>query len=134
MFSAKIRIDQRYMTKRFALCGNGVGVVGGIHQIVEIVAFGAGQRHQRDGHLRIMHRGGGENARNRNLTASDIDMELIAGPAFLESLAIFLGADIACGGEVGAHLFDGLCRLVLQPRRLWWWPFLRFFWASRFFL
>jgi len=46
------------------------------------------------------------------------------------TLTVFLGADIARGGQFGQHLIDVLRGLPFQTRRLRLWPLLVLAWAS----
>ena len=71
----------------------------------------------------------GQHARDRDLAAGDIDVELIADPGLLEALAVFLGADIAGGREVRDRLAGVLSRLTLEARWFRLWPFAGSFFA-----
>jgi len=72
-----------------------VGVVGGIHQVVEILNALRRDGHQRDGGLRIVHAGAGEQRGDGDLAVGDIEMEFIAGPIILVAAAIGFCADVA---------------------------------------
>ena len=52
------------------------------------------------------------------MAAGDVQMQFVADPGFLVALAVFLGADIARGGQIGEHLIDGLRGLPFEPRPL----------------
>ncbi len=97
----KVAINQQDVAERHAWCGGGGGVIGRIHQIIELEDAGAGHGHQGNGDLAVTHGGRGQHASDRNLAAGDIDMQLIADPCLLIALAVLLGADIARGGEIG---------------------------------
>src|SRR5208283_4840802 len=66
----------------------------------------------------VVNGGGGQQAGDGNLAAGDVDVQLVADPGLLVALAVFLGADVAGGGQFGEHLVDGLRGLPLEPRRL----------------
>src|ERR1019366_8412972 len=83
----------------------------------------AGHGHQGDGDLAVVDGSRGQHARDRDLAAGDIDVQLVADPGLLVALAVFLGADIAGGGEIREHLAGGLRRLTLQARWFRLWPF-----------
>ena len=124
MLGAKVGVDDRLMAERAAVVMNGGGVVGGVHEIVEIGNPRAGHGHQGNGDLTVVNGSRGQHAGDGDLAAGDIDMQLVADPGLLVALAVFLGADVAGGGQLGEHLVDGLRGLPLQPRRLGLWPLL----------
>src|SRR5271154_3025925 len=103
---------------------NSGGVVGRIHQIVEIGDAGAGHGHQGNGDLTVVDGSRGQHAGDRDLAAGDVEMEFVAVPGFLVALAVFLAADIARGGQLGKHLPEILRGLPFQTRRLGLWPLL----------
>src|ERR1700722_3646663 len=54
MLGAEVAIDDRHMAERLCVVMNGGGVVGRIHQIVEIGDAGAGHGHQGNGDLTVV--------------------------------------------------------------------------------
>src|SRR5208337_628836 len=54
--------------------------------------------------------------------AGYVDVQFVPGPGFFVALAVFLGADVAGGGQVGEHLAEVLRDLPLETRRLRLWP------------
>src|SRR5271165_4915336 len=108
MLGAKVAVDDRRVAERTAVVMNGGGVVGGVHEIVEIGNPRAGHGHQGNGDLTVVNGGRSQHAGDGDLAASDVDMQLVADPGFLVALAVFLGADIASGGQFGKHLVDVL--------------------------
>ena len=118
------------MAERLALGVNGGGVIGGVHEIVEIGDARAGHGHQGNGDLTVVNGGRGQHAGDGDLAAGDVDMQLVADPGLLVALAVFLGADIAGFGQFGEHLVDVLRGLPLQTRRLGLWPLFVFARAS----
>ena len=96
---AIVAVDDRRMAERLAVVMDGGGVVGRIHQVVEIGDAGAG--HQGNGDLTVVDGSRSKHAGDRDLAAGDIQMQFVADPGFLVALAVFLGADIARGGQIG---------------------------------
>ena len=107
-----------------AVLVDGDGVVGRIHQIVRIGDPGAGHGHQRNGDLTVVDGSRGQHAGNRDLAAGDIQMQFITDPGFFIALAVFIGADVARGGQLGEHLIEFLHGLVFEPRWFGLWPLL----------
>src|SRR5208283_2586085 len=107
MLGAKVAVDDRRVAERTAVVMNGDGVVGGVHEIVEIGNPRAGHGHQGNGDLTVVNGGRSQHAGDGDLAASDVDMQLVADPGFLVALAVFLGADIAGGGQL---TFCVVCR------------------------
>src|SRR5271165_5117799 len=124
VLGAKVAIDDRRMAERLAVVMDGGGVVGRIHEIVEIGDAGAGHGHQGNGDLTVVDGSRGQDAGDRDLAAGDIQMQFVADPGFLVALAVLLGADIARGGQIGEHLIEVLRGLPFEARRLGFWPFL----------
>src|SRR5271168_3859255 len=54
MLHAEVAIDDRHMAERLCVVMNSGGVVGHIHQIVEIGDAGAGHGHQGNGDLTVV--------------------------------------------------------------------------------
>src|SRR5271169_693481 len=124
MLGAEVAIDDRHMAERLCVVMNSGGVVGRIHQIVEIGDAGAGHGHQGNGDLTVVDGSRGQHAGDRDLAAGDVEMEFVAVPGFLVALAVFLAADIARGGQLGEHLIEVLVGLPFEPGRLGLWPLL----------
>src|SRR5271165_6020767 len=102
MLGAKVAVDDRRVAERTAVVMNGGGVVGGVHEIVEIGNPRAGHGHQGNGDLTVVNGVRSQHAGDGDLAASDVDMQLVADPGFLVALAVFLGADIAGGHDRAA--------------------------------
>src|SRR5271163_1950542 len=122
--AAEVAIDDRHMAERLCVVMNRGGVVGRIHQIVEIGDAGAGHGHQGNGDLTVVDGSRGQHAGDRDLAAGDVEMEFVAVPGFLVALAVFLAADTARGGQLGEHLIEVLVGLTFEPGRLGLWPLL----------
>src|SRR5271168_4649153 len=122
--AAEVAIDDRHMAERLSVVMNSGGVVGRIHQIVEIGDAGAGHGHQGNGDLTVVDGSRGQHAGDRDLAAGDVEMQFVAVPGFLVALAVFLAADIARGGQLGKHLIEVLVGLPFEPGRLGLWPLL----------
>src|SRR5271154_3594167 len=115
---AKVAVDDGGVAERPALIVDGGGVVGGVHEIVEIGDAGAGHGHQGNGDLAVVDGGRGQHAGDRDLAAGHVDVEFVPGPGLFVALAVFLAADVAGGGQVGEHLAEALRDLPLETRRL----------------
>src|SRR6266852_4367551 len=110
-----IRVDERYVPQRAAALLDLRCIVGRIHQVIEADHPLRGEYRKGDSCLTVMHRCRAEQAADRDIAVGGVHMELIANPALLVSLAIALRADIACGRQIGAHLFQRHRLLTLQP-------------------
>src|SRR5271166_4692038 len=110
---AKVAVDDGSVAERPALIVDGGGVVGGVHEIVEIGDAGAGHGHQGNGDLAVVDGGRGQHAGDRDLAAGHVDVEFVPGPGLFVALAVFLTADVAGGGQVGEHLAEVLRDLPL---------------------
>src|SRR5271166_3917779 len=115
---AKVAVDDGGVAERPALVVDRGGVVGGVHEIVEIGDAGARHGHQGNGDLAVVDGGRGQHAGDRDLAAGHVDVEFVAGPGLFVALAVFLAADVAGGGQVGEHLAEVLHDLPLETRRL----------------
>ena len=115
---AKVAVDDRSVAQRPALVVDRGGVVGGVHEIVEIGDAGARHGHQGNGDLAVVDGGRGQHAGDWDLAAGHVDVEFVPGPGLFVALAVFLAADVAGGGQVGEHLAEVLRDLPLETRRL----------------
>ena len=104
------------MAQRPALVVDRGGVVGRVHEIVEIRDAGARHGHQGNGDLAVVDAGRGQHAGDRDLAAGHVDVEFVPGPGLFVALAVFLAADVAGGGQVGEHLAEVLRDLPLETR------------------
>src|SRR5271166_6495035 len=115
---AKVAVDDGGVAERPAVVVDRGGVVGGVHEIVEIGDASAGHGHQGNGDLAVVDGGRGQQAGHRDLAAGHVDVEFVPGPGLFVALAVFLAADVAGGGQVGEHLAEVLRDLPLETRRL----------------
>jgi hypothetical protein len=60
--------------------------LSGIHQFIEMNDTAGCHRHQRDGHLRVIHTGAGQDRTDRDLSIRHIQMQLVAAPVLLAAL------------------------------------------------
>src|SRR5271165_1533502 len=127
---AKVAVDDGGVAERPALIVDGGGVVGGVHEIVEIGDAGARHGHQGNGDLAVVDGGRGQHAGDRDLAAGHVDVEFVPGPGLFVALAVFLAADVAGGGQVGEHLAEVLRDLPLEARRLRLRPLFVLAWTS----
>ena len=97
-----------------AVRGNCGGIVGGIHDVVQICDPLSGHGHQRNRHLTVVHRRRGQQATNWYLPVRHVDVEFVSGPTRLVALAVLLGSDIAHGGKLCQHGVEVLRDLPLQ--------------------
>src|SRR5208337_1500199 len=127
---AKVALDDGGVAERPALVVDRGGVVGGVHEIVEIGDAGARHGHQGNGDLAVVDGGRGQHAGDRDLAAGHVDVEFVPGPGLFVALAVFLAADVAGGGQVGEHLAEVLHDLPLETRRLRLRPLFVLAWTS----
>src|SRR5271165_3823971 len=112
---AWVDVDDRDAALREGILDNGLGVIGGVHEVVapsDALLAGPGER---DGDLAVVGRCRSENGGDRDAGLADIEMELVADPRAGEALGVALEADIAPGRQFRAHFGDGLGALTLQP-------------------
>ncbi len=95
------------------MLSNGRGVIAGVHQIVQISHAAGAHRHQRNGHLRVMHIRAGQQSADRNLSVGDVQTLSIAAPVLLMSLAAFF-TSIAHSCDNAARACR-LCRFMRAP-------------------
>src|SRR5450631_3161726 len=114
---ARIDVDDRHMTESAAMVFDLRDMVGAIHQIVEVGDPRCGHGGERNGNLAIMHGRCCEHASDGDLTVGGVDVQLIAGPAFLVPLGIPLGADIAVTGQFRQHRGQAHAELAFDPAR-----------------
>jgi|GEM_PF-4377415 len=62
---AWIDVDDRDMVQVSAVLFDRFGIVGAVHQVITTGDPGGGDGGERNGHLTVMHRGGGQHATNR---------------------------------------------------------------------
>ena len=79
VLGAIVAVDDRRMAERLAVVMDGGGVVGRIHQVVEIGDAGAGYGHQGNGDLTVVDGSRGKHAGDRDLAAGDIQMQFVSG-------------------------------------------------------
>src|SRR5271166_1441066 len=115
---AKVSVDDGGVAERPAVGVDRRGVVGGVHEIVEIGDAGAGHGHQGNSDLAVVDGGRGQHAGDRDLAVCHVDVEFVPGPGLFVALAVFLAAEVAGGGQVGEHLAEVLRDLPLETRRL----------------
>ncbi len=115
---ARIVIDQWDMAQAAAVLMQLEAAIGCIHDVVEIGdALRADQR-QGDGCAAVVHRGRGQQRRNRHAAVGGVQVQLVAVPADFVPLGIALGATVAPRGDVREHLRQALLALALEGRNL----------------
>src|SRR5258708_20349098 len=95
---------------------NRVGVIGRIHQFVEVNHALGTQCHQRDGGLRVMYTGAGQHRADRYLSVGHIQVQLVAAPVLQVSMTILLCADVALPWQLAEHPGQFLMALPLNTR------------------
>ena len=93
-----MKVDKRLVVLLLAGRPNRLGVVGGIHHIVEIGDAAGGQRYQWNRHLGIMDTGCGDERADGDIAVSHIEMQLVAAPPFGLPAATLFPADY-CNGS-----------------------------------
>lgn len=114
--ATRVRRNDRDMVELLALRVDFTGVIGRVHQFVEMGDSLAGHRHQRNRNLGIVHARAAENGADRDLAVGDIKVELVATPMLLMALTAFLDADVALPRQIAQHRFQGLAALPLDAR------------------
>ena len=119
--ATSVTVDHRNPAGGEAIIDDGLGVVGGIHEVVEpheALFAGPGER---DGDLAVMGGSGGEDRSDGDDAVGGIEMQLVADPGFLEPLAVAFETDIALGWLCSTHLVERLRALLLDAgQRLGW--------------
>src|SRR6202521_198111 len=110
----RVAVNDRYMAECSALLPDLTGVIGGIHEVIAGGYLGAGQLHQRDGHLAIMHGGRGQDGAQGEPTIVDVDMELKTVPGFRVPLVVFLDTTVAGRRQERDGVLRGLLPLYSQ--------------------
>src|SRR5271168_3614734 len=105
---AKVAVDNGGVAERPALIVDGGGVVGGVHEIVEIGDAGAGHGHQGNGDLAVVDGGRGQHAGDRDLAAGHVDVEFVPGPG------LFVALDVA---PAPLHRIERVVRHVYSQGR-----------------
>lgn len=119
--AAGIGIDEGYMPKIAREPVNFRGVIGGVEQVVEALRNArAGHLEQRDCHLGVMSRGRGEDGADGDVPIDTGQVQFVADPRFLMSLAVSLAADIADIRQSGEILGQGAQRLHFQSPGFFW--------------
>jgi hypothetical protein len=116
LVGAWVDVDDGDAALREGIVDDGLGVIGGVHDVVapgDALLAGPGQR---DGNLTVMGRCRSEDGGDRDARLADIEMEFVADPRAGEALSVALEADIARARQFRAHFGDGLGALPLQPR------------------
>ena len=97
------------------LTGEGVdllGIVGGVHQIVEAGHALGGHLRQGDRDLGVMKGGGSEDGADGDVPIDAGQVQFVADPGFLMPLAVAFASDIAGGRQIGE--IPGQCAQGLQ--------------------
>ena len=101
--------NERLVAEFLAVGANEFGIVGGVHDFaLPAHTFGTHQ-HQRNGNLRIMHGGAGEDATDGNAAIGDVPVQLETAPVLRVTLAVFLGAQAALLGSSASISFSVMC-------------------------
>lgn len=98
-----------------AVVVNLLGVVGAVHEVVEVGDTAGGHDRQRNGGLAVVNVGAGQQAADRDVAVGDIDMQPVAAPELLVALGVLAVADGAGARQVGEHRLEAHARLSLQP-------------------
>jgi hypothetical protein len=91
---------------REGILDDGLGVIGGVHDVVapgDALLAGPGEG---DGDLAVMGRGRSEDGGDGDAGLADIEMQLVADPRTGEAVGVALEADIACGWQFGSSAFS----------------------------
>ncbi len=86
---ARIDIDDRHMAKPFTHLVDLPGIIGRVHEIVEIGHTPGGHHRQRDRDLAVMDGCRGENGPQRHPAVCCVDRQLVTAPSLQDPLAVF---------------------------------------------
>ena len=101
---ARVDIDRRDMAKAFAHPVDLAGVIGRVHEIVEVGHARGTHRRKTDRHLAVMDRCRGHDGAHRHAAIGRVEMQLVANPADEEAFGVLLGPMIA-----GARRSSSIC-------------------------
>src|SRR3974390_1227196 len=96
---------------------NALRVISRIHQLVERPHPLCAQLHQRNGDLRIVGAGTGQDGADRDIAVNDIQVQLVTLPVFRLALRAFLAPAVAGARQVSQILGQTASRLQLQACR-----------------
>src|ERR1035437_4831935 len=113
-FATPIFVNDRNMIELSACLIDPCCIICGIHQIVEIGYFAAGQLYERYGNLAIVQRSRGDKRTDRQADIGYIQMQLEAIPASFVSLGVHLGATVASGWKFTDCFFHRLRDLSVK--------------------
>ena len=99
-----------------AVSMNIVGVIGGIHQFVQVDHALGSQCHQRNGDLRVVYAGAGQHSADRHLSVGHVKVKLVTTPVLLVTLAVLLGSYVTLPGQFAQHPRQLLMTLPLDAR------------------
>jgi hypothetical protein len=74
-------------------------IIRRIHKVVEVGHLAAGQLHQRNGNLAVMHGSGGQHGTQGQTTIVHVQVQLEAVPGFRVPLGVLLDAAVADFGS-----------------------------------
>ena len=117
------------MSERLAVRSDLGGIIGRVHQVIQVGDPGRSHGGQRNRDLAVIHRGRGQDTTERNPAVARVDMQFVADPGFFISLGVAFGADITGVWQVVEHLDQRHLLLTLQTARLLG-PFLALAWAT----
>ena len=114
--AASVRIDDRLVVAVLTGLRNRRGIVGRMHDFIQIGDPLGTHLHQGDGDLGIVDAGRSQQGADRDLAISDIKVKLVSAPPEHFPVVALLAADIAGGGDAFEHRLDGFgLELHFQP-------------------
>src|SRR3974390_2868596 len=111
------RFDNGHLAQPPDVSVNRFGIVSRVHQLIERSYPLGAHLHQRNGHLRVVGAGTGQNGTNRDISINDIHVQLVTLPVFRLALRAFLATAVAGARQVGKILCQRAPGLKLQARR-----------------
>ena len=117
---ARVDMDDRNMAKAFTHLGCLPGVIGSVHEIIEVGHTpGGGHRRQRNRDLAVMDGCVREDGTQRYTAVCRIEMQLVAPPGLQEPLRVLLRPVIAGLRQILEHLIEiHTVRLPFETARL----------------
>ena len=89
-------------------------IVSGVHQVIPVRHALRSERYQRNGRLRIVQAGSGQQRGDGNLSVGYIEVQLVAAPVAEMAFAALLYTQAAVARQVGQHFCNRHTALLFQ--------------------
>src|SRR5210317_158163 len=115
LFTSRVAVNDRDMTKRFAMLPNLRRIISCVHQVVTGRHLVSTQLHQRDRHLAVMKRRRRQDRTDRQTAIIHVQMQLVAVPSLHIALGILLDAFITALWQFCKPFLCSLESLKIEP-------------------